>query len=164
MKKALSLLAALALILSISACGGGSNIRDDVKVTELSEMVSKAVVDNETMISVDDNYLKNLMQLNKGISAEHIVMVNPSGTKIGEYGIFKGGNQAETKELAKEVDTYLKMVNDNFMEEYNVEERPKVRDAEYKTVGNYVMYAILSESEKTEAFKIFEKELSAAKK
>ena len=158
MKKILSLTAALAIILSLCACGG-SGVKDDVAVTTLAEKVGAAIEKNDTMMAVDDNYLKNLMQLNKGISAEHVVMVNTSGTTIGEYGIFKGGNQAETKELAKEVDTYLKMVNDTFMEEYNAEERPKVRDAEYKTAGNYVMYAILGESEKTEAFKIFENEL-----
>ena len=41
------------------------------------------------------------------------------------------------------------------------EERPKLDSAEIKVVGNYVMYAILSDSDKTAAFEAFEKVLQA---
>ena len=47
------------------------------------------------------------------------------------------------------------------MDEYMPEEKPKLENAEVKTVGNYVMYAILSDDGKKSAFGAFEKSLKA---
>ena len=40
-------------------------------------------------------------------------------------------------------------------------ERPKLDSAEVKIVGNYVMYAILSDSDRTAAFDAFSKALQS---
>ena len=45
------------------------------------------------------------------------------------------------------------------MVEYMPEEFPKLQNAETKTIGNYVMYAILSDSDKQAVFSAFEKTL-----
>jgi len=50
--------------------------------------------------------------------------------------------------LEKACADYLQKRNDAWMNEYLVEEYPKLRDAEVFTMGNYVFYLILSESDK----------------
>ena len=52
------------------------------------------------------------------------------------------------------VEGYIKILQDSWMN-YQPEEEPKLKGAEVRTVGDYVMYAILSDADKETAFKTF---------
>ena len=54
---------------------------------------------------------------------------------------------------------YLQLRADSWMDEYMPEEKPKLTAAEVKTSGNYVMYCILSDTDKSAAFGAFESSL-----
>jgi len=160
MKKIILALIALTLILSLAACGG-SKIKDDVAVSALAEKVGEKVSNLPNMMAAEDNYLQNLMLLEAGVSAEHVVMVNTAGKIAAEFGIFKGSDKANTEKIAKEVENYLARLDSEMAAMYIPEELPKLRGAEVKIVGNYVIYAVLDEAEKAEVFKVFEAELGA---
>jgi DNA-directed RNA polymerase subunit alpha len=68
-----------------------------------------------------------------------------------EIGIIKAiGDDTAAVEAA--VKDYLAQRNEEWTGMYLVEEYPKLRDAEYRVFGRYVVYGILSESEKTALF------------
>ena len=76
------------------------------------------------------------------------------GTNIDEFGIFKAGTM-DAAALKEMIDGYLKILQDSWMN-YQPEEEPKLKGAEVKTVGDYVMYVFLSDADKATAFKAFE--------
>ena len=64
----------------------------------------------------------------------------------------------ETEKRHKMIEDYLKVLQDSWMN-YQPEEKPKLDGAEIKVVGDYVMYAILSDADRATAFKAFESAL-----
>jgi len=96
------------------------------------------------------------MQMDVTDYADYIVNINAYGTSVDEFGIFKGSDKAQTTAIADAVKTYLQLRIDTWIPEYMPEEFPKLENAEYKVVGNYVMYAVLSDSEREAAFSSFE--------
>ena len=72
---------------------------------------------------------------------------------VDEYGVFKARDAENAKALKAEVEAYLKNRLETWMDEYMPEEKPKVENAECRVFGNYVTYAILSESDRAAAFK-----------
>lgn len=160
MKKQVRYLA-LALVLALTlpvlaACGGGDGKEPKVSFDEMVAAVDKAIGNDGTMIAVDAGYLKGSMKMEAADYAEYVVKINGFGVSIDEYGIFKGGDADQVKAIEEAVKTYFQFRKDAWMDEYMPEEKPKLEAAAYKTVGNYVMYAILSDENKEAAFKAFE--------
>ena len=91
--------------------------------------------------------------------SEYVVKINSRGVNIDEYGIFKAEDDSQLQQLQTAVSNYLQFRVDTWMVEYMPEEFPKLQNAETKTIGNYVMYAILSDSDKQAVFSAFEKTL-----
>ena len=160
MKKTRITATALALLLCLSVlcgCGGGSNYANDVAVAGICSSVDAAIGKNDgSMIAVDESYVKGSMKMDPTGFEEYIVKINAYGANVDEYGIFKGADSAAAKQIAEQVEAYLKMRNDNWMTEYMPEERPKMEKASFVTFGNYVMYAVLDEDVKETAFDTFE--------
>jgi major membrane immunogen (membrane-anchored lipoprotein) len=155
-----ALLVMLALALSLlSACGKSSSVAD-VPVEELAQKVDEAIGNDGTLIAVDADYIKGYMRMDVSDYVGFVVKINAYGANIDEYGIFKGADEKQAKEIAKAVEDYLQLREDTWMEEYMPEEKPKLLAAEYKVLGNYVMYAILWDEEKAAAFDAFTSALS----
>lgn len=139
---ALLLLAALALV----ACGGDS-YRTDVPVADLQAAVEPLIEHASHLDTADDDYLRfNLPGTET--AAEQLIRYPVSGTTLDEYGIFRAETADGTAALADACEAYLQTRNDAWLGLYLVEEYPKLRDAEVKVIGNYVVYLILSEDEK----------------
>ncbi len=144
------LLIAAALTSLLCACGGKAK---NVPVSELADKVS-AALGKSSMEVVPDNYVKGYFRHSPEEIGEYVILKNVMGTNIDEYGIFKAGTMdiAAIKEM---IDAYIKILQDSWMN-YQPEEEPKLKGAEVKTVGDYVMYAILSDEDKATAFKAFQ--------
>lgn len=144
---------ALILCLILSACGSQTAAEP-----EMSEVVAavEAAVPTDGMVEFDANYLKNVFKLSEEKYADCYVMSTNVGTSIDEFGIFKGADEAQTAELKSAVEAYLQFRLDSWMPEYLPEEFPKLQGAKLWTEGNYVMYAILSDEEKTAAETAFQ--------
>ena len=144
------LLAAVALTALLAGCGGGKT--KDVPVKELADKVTAALGKSD-MADPGANYVKGYMRRSPEEIGDYIILKNVMGTNIDEFGIFKAGTMdaAAIKEM---IDGYIKILQDSWMN-YQPEEEPKLKGAEVKTVGDYVMYVILSDADKDAAFKAF---------
>lgn len=133
----------------LSACGSTSK---NVPVSELSEKIT-AALDKSGMSVPPENYVKGYMKRSASEIGEYVIMKNVIGTNIDEFGIFKAGTMTTT-DIKQMVEEYLKTLRDSWMN-YQPEEEPKLTGAEIKVSGDYVMYCILDEADRTTAFKVF---------
>ena len=101
--------------------------------------------------AVDTDYIRYRMMLDTAIMEDYAIYMQNTGSSLDEIGIIKAiGDDTAAVEAA--VKDYLAQRNEEWTGMYLVEEYPKLRDAEYRVFGRYVVYGILSESEKTALF------------
>ena len=151
-KKPISLLLAVcALAALLCACGGGTV--KNVPVADVAAKVSAALGKTD-MADPGANYVKGYMRHSPEEIGEYLIQKNVMGTNIDEFGIFKAGTM-DAAALKDMIDGYIKILQDSWMN-YQPEEEPKLKGAEVKAVGDYVMYVILSDADKETAFKAFE--------
>jgi hypothetical protein len=152
-----ALIILLICLMALNACGKSASYANNVSVSAIADSVDAAIgKDDGSLVSVDESYISGSMQMDVSGVSDYVVKINAYGANIDEYGIFKGADTAQTKELASAVESYLQMRNDTWMTEYMPEEHPKMESASYVTVGNYVMYAILDDDVKQTAFDTLE--------
>ena len=162
MKKRFCLTAIVFILLSLFSCGERREYRDDISCGEL--------VDKATgQIPVDMGY--------KALGGEHIEY-NFSGTEldddhafsasvasedINEVGIFHAPDSKSVATLKALAEEYLKNYREekeSFIASYAPKDTPKLKSAEVRSYGNYVVYAILSADDKAIFFDTVEKLLS----
>ena len=143
-----------ALCALLAGCGGGK-VRD-VPVKDLADAVCKALGKTD-MADPGANYVKGYMKHDPAEIGDYIILKNVMGTNIDEFGIFKAGVM-DAAAIKSMIDGYIKILQDSWMN-YQPEEEPKLKGAEVRTVGDYVMYVILSDADKETAFKAFESAL-----
>lgn len=145
----------------LSACGGGSSIRDDVPVSQLEEAVDAVVNTDGNLVSAPESHVTGFMKMTDTDYEEYTVKINSKGINIDEYGIFKGKDSEQAKSIKKFVDDYIQLRKDTWIAEYMPEEYPKLENSEVKVLGSYVMYAILSDESRSSVFTAFENALKA---
>ena len=161
-KASITIVCIMLLISMLAACGGkSSEVRNDVAVTDVSAAVAAVLSEKDALVSVPETYFSGSMKMDVSDYEGYDVKINSQGVNIDEYGVFKAKDSTQVAALEQAVKNYLQFRKDTWMEEYMPEEYPKLENAEVKTVGNYVMYAILSDSSKKSAFDAFEKSLTA---
>ncbi len=150
------------LILSLfTGCGAKTaKVKDDVAVADISSAVA-AVLSDDALVSVPETYISGSMKMDVSDYDSYDVKVNSKGVNIDEFGIFKAKDSSQVATVTQAVRDYIQMRKDTWMEEYMPEERPKLDNSEIMILGNYVMYAILSDENKHAAFDAFEKALTA---
>lgn len=162
MKQKISL---ILLILTLVLCAGcvrtldSNQYKDSIPTTELASNVSYQLSAATLITKADEDYIRYSMQLNESVMKECTIFIQNAGASLDEFGIIKAadGNTAALEETIK---NYLTRRNDEWTGMYLVEEYPKLRDAEYKVFGNYLVYGILSDADKTVLFNSVEKSLT----
>ena len=153
--KKLTVTALLLLVLLMAGCSGGNDaIKNDVPVADLAEAVDGAL-NNPDLIAMQDSYLQNAMQLDPAQFAEYAVKINSKGVNIDEYGIFKAKDMDSVEDVFALAQDYIQFRLDTWMPEYMPEELPKLENAQVKSCGQYVMYAILDDDTADAAFDAF---------
>ena len=161
-KASITIVCIMLLISMLAACGGKSaEVRNDVAVTDVSAAVAASLSEDDALVSVPETYFSGSMKMDVSDYDGYDVKINSKGVNIDEYGVFKAKDSTQVAALEQAVKDYLQFRKDIWMEEYMPEEYPKLENAEVKTAGNYVMYAILSDSSKKAAFDAFQKSLTA---
>jgi len=165
-KNTISLVLCTVLILSLlAACAGAggskSAYRDDVPVSEIGAAIDTELESGPDMIELSETYIDGSMKMDVSDFEEYCVKIATKGVSIDEYGVFKGLDAKHAKTIEAAAKDYLKSRIDTWMSEYRPEEYPKLENAEVRVCGNYVMYAILSDSERAAAFDTFEASLKA---
>lgn len=151
MKSKFLLFLLIAVCLLTSCAKSGTGFKSDIPVTQLSE-AADARLSEDALAVMTEAYVKGAMKMDPSLFDEYIVKVNAAGANIDEYGIFKVSDSSSLKAAEEEVRAYLQMRKDTWMEEYMPEEKPKLESTEVKTMGLYIMYAILSDGDRAAVF------------
>ena len=159
MKRILPALLSLALLFSLASCKSDSYL-DDVKVNTLSDAVITALNDTD-YTTADDGFLDDYFTTPDYVT-DYTVCFATEGNNLNEFGIYHvtAGNAETMKGLLQKylTDSYAK--NQSWYDSYIPEETPKLRDAEVKVFGNYVVYAICSKEARATVFSSVEGQLA----
>jgi hypothetical protein len=153
MKKRIFAVLLTAVLLALPSCTKNTppSYRSDKTAVEVYSAVAEVVSTDAPLAAVDTDYVRYRMMLDTSIMEDYAIYMQNTGSSLDEIGIIKAiGN--DTAAVEKAVQDYLTQRNEEWTGMYLVEEYPKLRDAEYRIFGQYVVYGILSEAEKTALF------------
>ena len=139
----------LLLSLLLGACG--KSARTDVALADLSAAIEAKIEDSANLVSPGANYISGSMNLDPQSLGEYVIKICSMGTNINEYGVFKAEDEAAAQSLAAALETYLEDRNEAWMPEYLPDQYPKLKNAEVKQQGIYVLYTILTDAERDAA-------------
>ena len=154
-KKGTVLLIAALVLALLCACGGSAK---EVPVSDIVTAVDGVLGGGENFTQADAGVVEGYMKLSPDDYADCAVKINSYGTSFDEYGVFQAADSSQAKTIAGALEAYLQLKLDTDMG-YQPEELPKLEKAEVKTSGNYVMYCVLGDTEKSAAFGAFEEAL-----
>lgn len=159
MKKTISflLLVATFLLLFVSCGENQKTYRNDVSCENLyknSLNVIKLEGDSLAFSLKSDLILGVTFEktLGEGLS-EDCRVAHTSGASFDEFGIFKVIDSVNVETVKNELLDYLKgLREDTTYRSYFPEEEYKLDESEVKVYGNYVVYAVLSQKNRTAFF------------
>ena len=152
----LPLVLGLCLLLgALAGCGGGSK---NVAIDTVAAAVSNALGSSVSVTDADAGLIEGMMKLSASDYEDCVVKITVTGTSFDEYGIFKGKDATQAKNLESALQAYLKLKLDSDMG-YQPQELPKLENAQVKSSGNYVMYCILDDAGRSAAISAFEEAL-----
>lgn len=150
-KRILTALLAAVLLLLPSCKDKTPTYRNDKTAAEVYTAAASAVSAVNPLAEADEDYIRYRMMLDTSVMENCSIHIQNTGSSLDEIGIIKALSD-DTSAVEKAVSEYLTQRNEEWTGMYLVEEYPKLRDAEYKVFGRYVVYGILSESDKTALF------------
>ena len=160
MKKLLSLLVLAALLL-LPACGDDTvTYKTDVSAQEIMDACAAPLASFSLLSTVDEDYMTYRMMLDPATVESYSVYIQNAGTSIDEVGIFQTVSD-DTAAVTAMVENYLTRRNEEWTGQYLVEEYPKLENAECRVIGRYVVYGILSDTDKESLFTAVESYLTA---
>ena len=152
--------AVLCAALIFSGCGKDKNVvyRTDVAAQEIVDACVPNLSSYHLLAAADEDYIRFRLKPDSASVAECVVYLQNAGISIDEVGILKCATE-DTSSAEETVKAYLATRNEEWTGQYLIEEYPKLRDAEYKVIGQYVVYGILSEEDKAVLFDSVQKYL-----
>ena len=156
MKRKIVLLLTVIIISSFVLASCGTSAKD-VALNDLFSAVDNVVAEKENLSEVSLDTLKSFYsEIDSSLVSEYKAMRTTSGTKVDQYGVFICNDDASAKSFAGQLENGIKTIAAsaaNFG--YTPEEQPKLDSAKVVTSGKYVMYAILSDTEREAAVTAF---------
>lgn len=159
MKKIICFALILSATLALIACSRKGEYRNDISCSELLD-------EAEAQIPVDMGYEslgKDHIKYNFGnteLDDDHAFRHSVASEDINEIGIFHAPDGEARDELQELTENYLRGLLEEkgaFIASYAPKELEKLENAEVKTFGNYVAYAVLSKDERILFFDTVEK-------
>ena len=152
MKRILLIFVTLSLLVALPSCAPTRYV-DNAKVGDLSQAIESALPARTDYATAEADLLDDYFTLPDYVT-ESVIRFSMSAKNLDEYGIFHvtDGNAVAMEKLLRD---YLDRSYENnhvWYDSYMPEETPKLRDAEVKVFGNYVVYAIYSSADKATLF------------
>ncbi len=150
----------LLIILILPSCAK-REYTDDVGCYDLCEAVIADEGDTDEYESYGTDYLEYFFE-NTSLPNDFRIIYSRESDDIDELGVFHTENEDAAKEMSVLAENYLSEFQKDqrsFISSYAPEELPKLDNAEVKVFGNYVVYAIMDEDDKKDAFSIIEENL-----
>ena len=156
MKKILTSLLVLSLLLLAVGCGS-TTYKNDVAVNTLADTAITALNDGKEYSTAEADFLDSYFTKPDYVT-ESVIRFSTDGNDLNEFGIYHvtdGNAEAMKTHLSKYVTDFYDLYNANYLPE----ETPKLRDAEVKVFGNYVVYAMLNDTDRATLFTAIEQAL-----
>ncbi len=128
---------------------------NDVAISDIAAAIDTKLSNADVLIAVDEAQLDYFNSEYSALVTEYTIKISSSGTLFDEYGIFKVENEADTADIVKMIEEYIEFRVDADMG-YLPTELPKIKNGKTKSIGNYVIYAFLSDADTDAAFAEFE--------
>ncbi len=151
----------ISLLLCVFASCRGKDYTDDITAEALSKSILAALDDGNTYHAAAEGYFADYFELPADVT-DYTVKLSADGNNINELGVFHVKN-GKAKDLEKMLSDYLKRsyeTNSAWYDSYIPEQTPKLRDAEVRAYGNYVVYAIFSTEDRAAVFRAAEEALA----
>ncbi len=161
MKKFFVFLLLASLSLSLFSCSDKKSYKDSVPCAEILDTACEQLPIN---LGYEDFGSEHIKYNFKDTAAfdDKAIRYSVLSEDINELGIFHARGENEKKELVSLAEDYLNDLRQNkasFISSYAKEELPKLQNAEVRSFGNYVAYAILSDKDRQVFFEEIEKAL-----
>ncbi len=145
MKKLLTALLALSLLLLAVGCSS-TTYKNDAPVSTLADTAITALNDGKDYSTAESDFLDSYFTKPDYVT-ESVIRFSTDGNDLNEFGIYHvtdGNAEAMKSHLSKYLTDFYDLYNANYLPE----ETPKLRDAEVKVFGNYVVYAMLNDTDR----------------
>lgn len=137
MKRTLTIFLAIAIVLSVSACGNKADI-SNASAVDVAASVKSALTFVDDMLEVKNEIVEDFYNLPEGVS-EMKVYMSSSGATSEELAIFKC-KDAQTAELVKKAcEKRIEDLNEKF-EDYIPGELVRIENAIIKERDGFVMF------------------------
>ncbi len=144
--------------LFLPSCKGPA-YRSDLSAEALAKSCADELAVSDVAFETEESFSGEEMPF---CDPELSVCYATDGNNLDEFGIWKTRGEKPRKVATFLSDSLLKRYreNESFYQSYIPEEIPKLRDAEVRVYGDYVVYAVLSPQQKKEFFQFLEKTLA----
>lgn len=146
--------------LLLSACNAGK-YSDEVSCYELCDKAISSIEESDEFSDYGKEYIKYFFE-DSELHDDFRIVYSTETDDIDELGIFHAPSADSAKEIATTVQNYISEMQNTqraFIGSYAPEELPKLDNAEVRVFGNYVVYAIMDEDEKSDVFSTIDKSL-----
>ena len=160
MKKALrylSFMLCAVMLLCAVACGDESgdpaqadSWRTDVEVSAVVDAVKGKTAAASMLNEQDQTVLELETDIDLTLCTAFAMYMTDS--TLDEFGVFRAKDEASAQAVETALKSYLQRRNDEWTGMYNVDEYPKLEKATTLRCGQYVVYAVLTDAERTAAF------------
>ncbi len=149
MKKVLTAILTLTMILAFTACGG--NAKEAQSVSEIMTSI-KSEIEFPEMAEIDKASLNGYFEIKTEDIEDMAYIIAGGGATADEVLILKMKDSTNINDIKTKVEARKKMQTELF-ESYSPEEMPKLKSSIVEAKGNYVFFAITNDN--TKAKKIF---------
>lgn len=135
----------------------GSEYKTNVEVSVISDKYLE-ICNNSAIGELDEGYIAiNVADsIDLTLCESYKMYMDLTGSTVNQFGIYKATSEENAEKLFEDVKNYLKMLNDNFMSEYQPEEVPKLQNATVKKNGLYVTFVIFDDAGKSQMLSAFD--------
>ena len=155
----LCLLAVLMLGVALTSCQKGS-YKDDADVNALADAAVGVLNPEIKYLTPDEYYLVDYFDTPSYVTS-YTLRRAMIGNNLNEFGVYRV-EEGKAGDMKKVLENYLETcysTNKTWYESYIPQEVPKLRDAEVKVFGNYVVYVILNQEDRAAVLNAIESEL-----
>ncbi len=161
MKRIISILLTALLLFLLPACAKARHYRDDISGKKLAELALRAPKSDSGYSAADAHFLDDYFLIPSYVT-DHAVHFSSDGSNLNELGVFhvQNGHAEELKDTLRGYLSESLSKNQAWYNSYIPEEIPKLRDAEVRIYGNYVVYAIFDKDDRAAVFDSVEQTLT----
>lgn len=161
MKRLFAFLLLIALLTGFG-CRQKKEYRDDVSCETITSEVCDELSGEESFLPFGEDHIHFSFEATDRFADKSLVYSAPS-ENIDEIGVFRADNDADIAELRRLCEQYVITLREDmraFVESYAPREATKLDRAEVKVFGHYIVYTVLSDDDRKEAYEEIEELLA----